>query len=244
MSKRQKQPVSIRKAVFGSPLLVAVAAMAVVVFGLSLVGYIRRGGFWSPKVEARVFDETGRRVNAESRDSQGQRMFPLQGEIYGEAERLREATAISLAATLCAGSRSLSGHPVSSVQELLSAVSAEGAMPPGVEVREGGTKLSSQVGEYYVRYRPSPLGVEVVSLGTGKMPGRSFLIRLPVDGSADDGLTYYVFSRAEDVKVPAAFASMGEVVGAGWLPERFRANQVSAEDVAKAREWVNEAKGR
>jgi hypothetical protein len=244
MSKRAKQPVSIRKAVFGSPLLVAVAAMAIVVFGLSLVGYIRRGGFWSPKVEARVFDETARRVNGEGRDSQGQRMFPLQGEIYGEAERLREATAISLAATLCAGSRSMSGHPVSSVQELLSAVSADGAMPPGVEVREGGTKLGSQVGEYYVRYRPSPLGVEVVSLGTGKMRGRSFLIRLPVDGAADDGLTYYVFSRAEDVKVPGAFASMGEVVGAGWLPERFRATQVSAEDLAKAREWMDEAKGR
>lgn len=243
MAKKQKQPVTIRKAVLGSPLLVALVAMAVVVFSLSLVGYIRRGGFWSPKVEARVFDETGKRTNAEGRDSQGRRVFPLQGEVYGETERLREATALSLAATLCAGSRTLSGHPLGSVQDLLSAVSADGAMPPGLELVDGGTKVRSQVGDYYVRYRQSPLGVEVVSLGTGKMPGRSFLIRLPDDG-ADDGLTYYAFSKAEEVKVPAGFASMGEVVGAGWLPERFRANQVSAEDLAKAREWMEQSKGR
>lgn len=244
MAKKQRQPVTIRRAVFGSPLLVALMAMAVVVFGLSLVGYIRRGGFWSPKVEARVFDETGRRAEADGRDAQGRRLFPLQGEIYGETERLREASALSLAATLCAGSRALSGHPVATVEDLLSAVSGDGAMPPGLELVDGGTKVRSQVGDYYVRYRPSPLGVEVVSLGTGKRPGRSFLIRMPDDGATGDELTYYVFSKAEEVKVPGGFAPMGEVIGAGWLPERFRANQVSADDLAKAKEWMEESKGR
>lgn len=244
MAKRQKQPVSIRKAVFGSPLLVVLIAMVVVVFGVSLVGYLRRGGFWSPKVEARVFDATSRRINGRGQDSQDRRMFPLQGEVYGEAERLREAAALSLATTLCAGTRTISGHPLSAVQDLLAAVKADGAMPPGLELVDGGSKVRSQVGEYYVRYRPSPLGVEVVSLGMGKRPGRSFLIRLPDEDATNEGLTYYAFSKAGEVKVPAGFAPMAEVVGAGWLPERFRANGLSAEDSAKARAWMEESKGR
>lgn len=244
MVKREKQPVSIRKAVLGSPLLVAMLAMAVVVFGLSLIGYARRGGFWSPKVEARVFDETGRRADGEGRDSQGRRLFPLQGEVFGEVERLREGAALSLAATLCAANRVMLGRPVGTVQELLAAVSADRALPPGLVLEGDGTRVTSEVGEYYVRYRPSPLGVEVVSLGTGKMPGRSFLIRLPDEDASADGLTYYVFSKAEDVKVPGGFVPLAEVIGAGWLPERFRVNQVSAEDMAKARQWMDEGRGR
>ena len=54
---------SLGRTVLSSPLLVAVGAAVLVVFVLSFAGYARRGGFWSPEVEARVFT-SGRATKA------------------------------------------------------------------------------------------------------------------------------------------------------------------------------------
>jgi len=66
-----------------------------VVFAISFVGYARRGGFWSPAVDARVFTaDKDRRASEAARNNQA--MFPFQGEVYSDAERLREASAIAI----------------------------------------------------------------------------------------------------------------------------------------------------
>src|SRR6266511_2289367 len=53
-SKSQK---SLGRAFLSSPLAVVLSVAMVVVFVMSFAGYVRRGGFWSPEVEARVFNE-------------------------------------------------------------------------------------------------------------------------------------------------------------------------------------------
>ena len=235
------EKLSLRKALFGSPLVVALAAAAIVVFGLTLVGYVRRGGFWSPSVDARVVDGRARSGRAEITSGE-RRLFPLQGEVYGEAERLRESAALTLSTTLCAGTAALQQRPVGSVQELLSRVSSEGGLPPGMAVASDGTKVSSNLGEYFVRYRSSPLGVEVVSLGKGNFVGRAFLIRIPDDALGENALSYYAATSGEKVQVPAPFAAAAEIVKSGWLPERFRASQLPGDELVKSKQWLDQLK--
>lgn len=241
MAKKKAAPKSIKQAVFGSPLFLALMAASLVVFVLCFVGYVRRGGFWSPSVEARVFDQGGTRKGSGSLLENGF-VFAFQGEVYGDAERVREASALALGGMLCAANRRLERRPVGTVEELLNAVRSDGALPPGLVIDATGKMVSSEFAEYYVRYRPSPLGVEVLSLGKGKFRGAPFLVRLPDDEFSDNALTYYVAPKVDSVTAPAAFASTAQIVSLNWVPIRFKANEVSQEDAAKGRQWMAERK--
>ena len=52
-----KETKSLGRALVSSPLAMVLLVAMLVVFGMSLAGYIRRGGFWSPEVEATVLNE-------------------------------------------------------------------------------------------------------------------------------------------------------------------------------------------
>jgi hypothetical protein len=200
-----------------SPLLIAVGVAVAVVFSLSFVQYARRGGFWSPEVEARVFTTT--RNGREDVANTGERRFIFQGEVYSDAERLREASAIGVAATLVA----VNNRSIGSVESLLSEMSAAEALPPGIELDVLNKRLSSAFANYYVRYRQSPLGVEVVSECKGQLCGPTLLVRVPDDEFSQDALTYYIAPTNGKVSVPEAFTSSAAVLKAGWHPETFKA---------------------
>jgi len=238
---RKQENKSVKKALLGSPLLLALMAASVVVFLLSFVGYVKRGGFWSPSVEARVYSQ-GRSNGAGGSGSQNERVFPFQGEVHSDAERIREAAALALGGMLCATQRTLEHRPVGTVEELLFGVRDDGALPPGMTIDPTGKTVRSEYGEYYVRYRSSPLGVEVVSLGKGAFRGAPFLVRLPDDGFNENALTYYVANKVDGVTAPAAFGLPAEIISAGWAPVRFKASEVSGEDVAKGKQWLGEGK--
>src|ERR1051325_8439623 len=112
-----------------SPLLVTFGVAAIVVFGSLFVQYARRGGFWSPKVEARVFtrDRSGK---GDRRDANGQRPFVFQGEVYSDATRLQEASAIALAGMLVAANRSMENRSLPNVESLLNEMFATEVVPP------------------------------------------------------------------------------------------------------------------
>jgi hypothetical protein len=240
--KQTTSATSIKQAVFGSPLLIALMAASLVVFVVCFVGYARRGGFWTPSVDARVFNE-GRGRGLGNSDGSNVRVFPFQGEVYSDAERVREGSALALAGILCAAQRNLDQRPVGSVDELLIAVRDNGALPPGMSIDVSAKKVTSEYGDYFVRYRVSPLGIEVVSVGKGALAGAPFLVRLPDDRLNENTLSYYVALKHDGVTAPVAFAPGAAIIQAGWMPVRYRANGVSAEDVAKGKQWLSELKG-
>jgi hypothetical protein len=213
---------SIVRAFKGSPLFIVVAIATVVVFGLSAISYARRGGFWSPGVQAQVFDEfRNRQGTGESRD--GRRVFPLQGEVYSDAERLREASTIAVGGLLVAANQKLNGRALGTVEALLNEMISAGAMPPGITFDEPAKALISEEGIYYVRYRRDPVAVEVLSVCKGRLCGPAMLIRLPDDDFSQDSLTYYVAPGVgKDVAAPTAFSSAADVIKTGWRPVIFK----------------------
>jgi len=229
---------SLGRTVLSSPLLVAVGAAVLVVFVLSFAGYARRGGFWSPEVEARVFT-SGRATQSGVESSNGQRVFAFQGEVYSDAERLREAAALGVGTMLLGAQRNLDRSPFLSVEALLGAMASDGLFPPDMVLDQSGSSVSSKYAVYYVRYRSDPLGVEIVSIGKGSLSGPPLLVRLPDDEFSQNALTYYVAPKAGGgVTVPVAFAAPAQIIATGWQPVRFNPTDVSPEEAEKGRQWL------
>lgn len=235
---------SLGRSVLSSPLLAAVGAAVLVVFVLSFAGYVRRGGFWSPEVEARVFS-SGKALNGDSQSSNGQRLFAFQGEVYSDAERLREAAALGVGTMLLGTQRNLDHDPVLSVEALLGSMASDGLLPADMVLDQRGSSVSSRYAVYYVRYRSDPLGVEIVSIGKGSLSGPPLLVRLPDDEFSQNAMTYYVAPKTGGgVTVPVAFAAPAQIIATGWQPVTFKATDVSPEEAEKGRQWLADAGAR
>src|SRR5690242_9961214 len=103
---------SVGRALLASPLMVVLTVATVTVFVFSFAAYSRRGGFWSAEVEARVFNERGKRTRKGINDGSGnQRVFAFQGEVYDEAEQVSKSAALLMGTTLLAAQRSLERRP-------------------------------------------------------------------------------------------------------------------------------------
>jgi len=234
MNQEQK---SLGRALLSSPLAMVLSVAMLVVFGMSLASYIRRGGFWSPEVEATVLNEqTGRGQRGRDVESR-ERKFAFQGEVYDQAEQIRQSGALAIGATLLAANRSLDGKPIQTVESLISGVVELDLLPPGLVNDVGRKSVSSDYAVFYIRYRAEPLGVEVVSVGRRAGEGVAIVVRLPDDGFSENALTYYMIPK-DGLQVPGAFTPAAQLIASGWRPETFKASELSPQDRESAKEWL------
>jgi len=224
----------IGRAFLSSPLAVVLTVAMIVVFVMSFAGYVRRGGFWSPEVEARVFNQDGRDQNQSSGVPGNRRKFAFQGEVYNGAEQVRESAALAIGATLLATQRALDRKPFQTVESLIVGVAEQDLLPPGL--MQNGSTVTSRYGRYYIRYRAEPVGVEVLSVGKGS-DGLAILMRLPDDEFSDNALTYYTISKA-GLQVPVGFAPVAQLISEGWRPETFKAAELSQTEKERERQWL------
>ncbi len=149
-----------------------------------------------------------------------------EGEVSRTEERFREATALAVAASLFAANESLNRRIPPTANAVLFGVANAGLMPPGMEYLQQTGEVRSLDGKLFLRYRPEPLGVEIVSLGNAPIDGPALLVRVPagdVDGRNKDDARLFVATTLEQVKLPAPFAVEAEVLAMGFSPEPLRA---------------------
>jgi hypothetical protein len=145
----------------------------------------------------------------------------IDGEVARTAERIGEATALALSASLYAASEQTKGRSPRAARDLLAGIAAQKLLPPGVTPTQEGV-LVSAYGFLSIRYRPAPLGVEVVSVGHRPEDGPALIVRIP-DELSDKGETKLFIARSlSNVKIPAPFAPAAEVIALGWSPEFLR----------------------
>lgn len=145
----------------------------------------------------------------------------IDGEVARTAERIGEATALALSASLYTASEQIKGRSPRATQDLLAGITAQNLLPPGLSFTKDGA-LVSAYGSLSVRYRPAPLGVEVVSIGHKPEDGPALIVRIP-DELSDNGETKLFIARSlNNVRVPAPFAPAAEVIALGWSPETLR----------------------
>jgi hypothetical protein len=102
----------------------------------------------------------------------------IDGEVARTADRIGEATALALSASLYAASEQINGRSPRAAQDLLVEIAAQNRLPPGVTPTQEGI-LVSAYGFLSIRYRPAPLGVEVVSVGHRPEDGPALIVRIP-----------------------------------------------------------------
>jgi len=218
-----------------SPLSVVITVAIIVVFVISFAGYVRRGGFWTPEVEARVFNE-GRDRNQSSGMGGNRRRFAFQGEVYNQAEQVKESAALTLGVTLLASERAREQRPYQTVESLIAGVAEQGLLPPGMTLDRSASVVSRH-GNYFIRYREQPLAVEVLSISKGASDGVAILVRLPDDEFSENALTYYMISKA-GLQAPGGFAPVAQLISSGWRPETFKAAELSQAEKEQERQWL------
>jgi hypothetical protein len=145
----------------------------------------------------------------------------IDGEVARTAERIGEATALALSASLYAASEQIKGRSPRAAQDLLAGIAAQKLLPPGLAFTQGGA-LVSAYGSLSVRYRHAPLGVEVVSVGHKREDGPALIVRIPEELSDKGDPSFFIARSLSDVRIPAPFAPAAEVIALGWSPEILR----------------------
>jgi hypothetical protein len=146
----------------------------------------------------------------------------MDGEVSHTADRLAEATALAFSAGVRLADTGLRGRLPRDVQSLLADIARNGLLPPGLAAAESVGTFATAHGSLSVRYRPSPLGIEVISIGSKPGYGPALIVRLPDDTSDKGEAKLFVADRLRGVPVPAPFAPAAEVIALGWSPEELR----------------------
>jgi hypothetical protein len=143
-----------------------------------------------------------------------------EGEVFRTEERIREASALATATSLFSASQSLNRRAPANVTDLVIGTRDAGLLPPGLELLGTDGSVTSPHSKLTVRYRPEPLGIEVVSVGKVALDGPALLVR--VDGTNKEGATLYVASSLEQTMLPNAFAREAEIFALGFATEPIR----------------------
>jgi hypothetical protein len=146
----------------------------------------------------------------------------VDGEVSRTADRVTEATALAFSSGVYLASAGARGGPPRDVQTLVAGLAQTGLLPPGLATTGSAGTFASTWGSLSVRYRPAPLGVEIVSVASKPEYGPALVIRLPDETEALGEARLYVADRLQGVTVPAPFAPAAEVIALGWSPERPR----------------------
>jgi hypothetical protein len=159
-----------------------------------------------------------------------------EGEVSRTQERIREATALGLAASLFVATESLAHRIPANDRALLSGVQKADLLPPGMQLTDSLGLVSSARGALQVRYRPEPLCIEVVSIGRARVDGPMLLLRVPSMTFAKDDtrdVVLYMATRLDEITVPQPFASEAQIIALGFAPEPLRAVSLPSLDASK-----------
>ena len=160
-----------------------------------------------------------------------------EGEVSRTEERIREATALALAATLYAAKESLAQRTPATMNAVLAGVNAAGLLPPGMRLDENAAFVRSARGELQLRYRSETLEIEVLSVGKERLDGPMLLIRVSQSSSQSKGnaevAQLYIATRLDEVPFPRPFMSEAEIITLGFAPEPFRALNLPNPEASK-----------
>jgi hypothetical protein len=200
-----------------APILIACLTASLIIAASIVASYFRMRA-----IDPRVTVELGEVANGKPAPA-GRTVIAttIDGEVARTAERIGEATALALSASLYAASEQIKGRSPRAAQDLLAGIAAQKLLPPGLAFTQGGA-LVSAYGSLSVRYRHAPLGVEVVSVGHKREDGPALIVRIPEELSDKGDPSFFIARSLSDVRIPAPFAPAAEVIALGWSPEILR----------------------
>jgi hypothetical protein len=197
--------------------MIAGSAVSFIVVAALIAGYFRLRAI-DPRVTVEFSEGAGVKQTS-ARQTAIATM--IDGEVARTAERIGEATALALSASLYAANEEIKGRAPHSARDLLGVIAARDLLPPGLSFTQGGG-LVSAYSALSVRYRPAPLGIEVVSIGHKPEDGPALIVRIPDELSDKGEVKLFIANSLSNVRIPTPFAPAAEVIALGWSPEPLR----------------------
>ena len=157
-------------------------------------------------------------------------------EVPRTTERLRDTTAVAVAAMSFVVEGTLNNHPPRDVNEIIRAIVQRQLIPAEWVTNQAGI-LQMPRGTVHLRYSANPVSIETVSVPITNQDGPALLIRLPDDQNTGVGARYFESLQLDGIVYPQPFAPLSEVISAGWQPRLFKQTQMPETDRAQLEQW-------
>ena len=211
-------------------------APAALVLTILLANYLTPRNI--PSVDPTVSIES-----AQNNDSSSSRVanvtpnLPDDGEVYRTAERLREASAVALAAGLYVAGEEVNRRYPQSADSVIAGVRSAGLLPPGITV-DGRAMLLSPFSTELLRFRSDPLAIEVIDIPHSREDGPALMVRIPGSGTDGERGSVFIADRLGDINPPSPFASISDCVRAGWIDQPINQAETPQEQQQQLRAWL------
>jgi hypothetical protein len=163
--------------------------------------------------------------------------LPDDGEVYRTAERLREASAVALAAGLYVAGEQVNRRDPQSADSVIAGLRSAGLLPPGITVN-GRAMLLSPFGRLLLRFRSDLTAFEVIDIPHSREDGPALMVRIPGSGPDGERGSVFIADRLGDINLPIPFASISDCVRAGWIDQPINQAETPQEQQQKLRAWL------
>ena len=157
-------------------------------------------------------------------------------EVPRTAERLRDVSAVAIAAITYVTEGAMTGHTPHDTSEILSAIAQRQLIPKEWLTNEVGV-LEMPHATIHLRYSPSNLAVEVLSAPNDRADGPAILIRIPDQENTAVGPRYFESMQLDGIVYPYPFAPISTVISAGWQQRLFKQTQMPDSERAQLEQW-------
>ncbi|MDX6499578.1 MAG: hypothetical protein QOG23_2838 [Blastocatellia bacterium] len=207
--------------------VICVIAVALLVVILPFLIRHRQASGRMATVDAQVSIADVRNDPASSREPPAYR-WP-DSEVPRTAERLRDVTAVAIAASTYVAEGAMTDRTPHDAREIALGIAKRQLIPQEWLTNQSGV-LQTAHGTLHVRYSPNDLSVEVVSVPSGRSDGPAMLIRIPDNENTSVGSRYFESMQLDGIAYPAPFAPIPDIIRAGWRARIFKQPQLASQE--------------
>jgi hypothetical protein len=160
-------------------------------------------------------------------------------EVPRTAERLRDLTAVAIAATSNVLDGKLHGQTIRDAADILSRITQRQLIPADWLTNQPGV-LQTPHGTIHLRYAPQILTLEILAVPNDRADGPAMLIRIPDAENTGVGPRYFESMQLDGIVYPGPFAPIAQIIASGWQPRPFKQTQIPDEQRAQLEKWFKE----
>lgn len=161
-------------------------------------------------------------------------------EVPRTAERLRDLTAVAIAATSNVLDGKLHGQTVRDAADILNRIAQRQLIPADWLTNQPGV-LQTPHGTIHLRYAPQTLTLEILDVPNDRADGPAMLIRIPDSENTGVGPRYFESMQLDGIVYPGPFTPIAQIIASGWQPRPFKQTQIPDEQRAQLEKWFKEA---
>jgi hypothetical protein len=158
-------------------------------------------------------------------------------EVPRTAERLRDLTAVAIAASSNIVDGAIRRQPPRDANDVLNRITQRQLIPLSWLTQQPGI-LQTPHSTIHIRYAPQNVTLEIVSVPNERKDGPAMLIRIPDPENTGVGPRYFESMQLDGIVYPSPFAGIAQIIASGWQPRLFKQSQIPDEQRAQLEQWV------